>query len=55
MYEHRTGNTCFYNLITGISIYSDVCCIYATDFNGVVVVQNYLSRTGRGEWSRQVK
>lgn len=25
------------------------------DFNGVVVVQNYLSRTGRGEWSRQFR
>ncbi|CAN6571171.1 unnamed protein product [Malus baccata var. baccata] len=23
------------------------------DFNGVVVVQNYLHRTGRGEWARQ--
>ncbi|CAK7323714.1 unnamed protein product [Dovyalis caffra] len=25
------------------------------DFNGVVVVQNYLSRTGRGEWARQFR
>lgn len=25
------------------------------DFNGVVVVQNYLERTGRGEWAKQVK
>ena len=24
---------------------------YATDFNGVVVVQNYLNRTGREEWA----
>ncbi|KAA3477901.1 metal tolerance protein C4 isoform X2 [Gossypium australe] len=24
------------------------------DFNGVVVVQNYLNRTGREEWARQV-
>lgn len=26
----------------------------ATDFNGVVVVQNYLKRTGREAWARQV-
>lgn len=26
----------------------------ATDFNGVAVVQNYLNRTGREEWARQV-
>jgi len=25
-----------------------------TDFNGEMVVQNYLKRTGRGEWARQV-
>lgn len=24
------------------------------DFNGVVLVQNYLSRTGRDEWAKQV-
>lgn len=28
--------------------------LYATDFNGVVVVQNYLKRTGRETWARQV-
>jgi hypothetical protein len=31
-----------------------VACWYVTDFNGVMVVQNYLSRTGREEWARQV-
>ncbi|KAL5977930.1 Metal tolerance protein C4 [Asimina triloba] len=25
------------------------------DFNGVVVVQNYLERTGREEWARQFR
>jgi len=25
-----------------------------TDFNGEMVVQNYLKRTGREEWARQV-
>jgi hypothetical protein len=25
-----------------------------TDFNGVVLVQNYLERTGRGSWAKQV-
>jgi hypothetical protein len=28
-----------------------VACWYVTDFNGVRVVQNYLSRTGREEWA----
>lgn len=28
--------------------------LYAADFNGVVLVQNYLNRTGREEWARQV-
>lgn len=28
--------------------------LFKTDFNGEVVVQNYLKRTGRGEWARQV-
>lgn len=27
--------------------------VYATDFNGVMVVQNYLNRTGREEWAGQ--
>lgn len=28
--------------------------LYVLDFNGVVVVRNYLKRTGREEWARQV-
>ena len=28
--------------------------LFETDFNGVMVVQNYLKRTGREEWAGQV-
>lgn len=38
----------------GLSIYFDASYLYATDFNGVEVVQNHLSRTGRNEWATQV-
>ena len=34
--------------------YLDLIELYATDFNGVVVVRNYLKRTGREAWARQV-
>ena len=35
---------------------SDIYCHLnrLTDFNGVVLVQNYLERTGRGTWAKQV-
>lgn len=28
--------------------------LYIADFNGVVLVQNYLERAGREEWAKQV-
>lgn len=28
--------------------------LYIADFNGVVLVQNYLQRAGREEWAKQV-
>lgn len=43
------------NLGNGIK-HGDVYLIILneTDFNGEMVVQNYLERTGREEWARQV-
>ena len=35
-------------------IYFDFIWLYEADFNGVMVVQNYLTRTGREEWAREV-
>ncbi|AQK43057.1 Metal tolerance protein C4 [Zea mays] len=34
-------------------IYCHLDCL--TDFNGVVLVQNYLERTGRGTWAKQFR
>lgn len=35
-------------------MYFDFSWLYEADFNGVTVVQNYLNRTGREEWAREV-
>jgi hypothetical protein len=45
-------NRCFFFTSKSSVIYCHLDCL--TDFNGVVLVQNYLERTGRGTWAKQV-